>query len=288
MRARFPDCEGEIVRDGVPIHFEQYGHGQPVILLLPTWSLLHSRHWKLQIPCLARHFTVVCFDGRGNGRSGRPSDATSYADDEFVAVAVAVMGATGSARAVLVGVSLGAVWALRLAAERRERVLGMVLVGPAVPLTPRREERQVERFDALIDEPVGWETYNAHHWTTNYVDFVEFFVSQIFTEPHSTKPIEDAIGWALETDGATLVASARGAGLLDVSAVIGSATDTACPVMVIHGTDDAIRPYADGRALAERTGGSLVTLVGSGHCPHIREPVRVNHLIKSFAERVGR
>jgi hypothetical protein len=27
----------------------------------------------------------------------------------------------------------------------------------------------------------------------------------VFTEPHSTKPIEDAVGWALETDPETLI-----------------------------------------------------------------------------------
>ena len=42
------------------------------MLLLPTWSIIHSRHWKMQIPYLARHCRVVTFDGRGNGRSDRP------------------------------------------------------------------------------------------------------------------------------------------------------------------------------------------------------------------------
>ena len=38
-------------------------------------------------------------------------------------------------------------------------------------------------------------------------------MSKIFTEPHSTKPIEDAVGWALETHGETLVATQDGRGL---------------------------------------------------------------------------
>jgi hypothetical protein len=32
----------------------------------------------------------------------------------------------------------------------------------------------------------------------------ESFFSQMFTEPHSTKPIEDCIGWGLETTAETL------------------------------------------------------------------------------------
>ena len=54
--------------------------------------------------------------------------------------------------------------------------------------------------------------------------------------------------------------------------------------MVIHGTDDAVRPHAGGAALAEVTGGELVTLEGSGHGPHARDPVKVNLLLRDFVE----
>ena len=45
---------------------------------MPTWSIIHSRHWKMQIPYLARHCRVLTFDGRGNGRSDRPSEPDAY------------------------------------------------------------------------------------------------------------------------------------------------------------------------------------------------------------------
>ena len=78
MRARYPDSDGVVVCDGVEIRYERYGDGWPAILLLPAWSLVHSRQWKMQVPYLARHFTVVCFDGRGSGGSSRrPTRATT-------------------------------------------------------------------------------------------------------------------------------------------------------------------------------------------------------------------
>ena len=55
-----------------------------------------------------------------------------------------------------------------------------------------------------------------------------------------------------------------------------------CPVLVIHGTDDAVRPVVAGRRLAEETGGDFVALEGSGHCPHARDPVQVNLLLRDF------
>jgi pimeloyl-ACP methyl ester carboxylesterase len=284
MRARYPDCDGIVVRDGVGIRYERYGQGRPAILLLPAWSLVHSRHWKMQVPYLARHFTVVCFDGRGSGGSDRPADASAYSDTAFALDALAVMDAAGIGSAVLVSVSRGALWALRLGAEHPDRVLGTVFIAPTARLMPPLPERRVQRFAEVIDTPVGWQTYNAHYWKTHYPEFVTFFVGRIFTEPYSTKQIEDATGWALETDGETLAAADRGLEYSDGAATWRLAARLAGPVLVIHGTGDAVRGYGEGEALARCTGGTLVTLAGSGHFPHARDPVRVNVLIKQFAD----
>ena len=158
MRACYPDSDGFVVRDGAEIRYERYGEGGPAILLLPPWSLVHSRHWKMQIPYLARHFTVVCFDGRGSGGSSRPADASAYSDVAFASDALAVMDAAGIGSAVLVSVSRGALWALRLCAEYPDRVLGSVFIAPSARLMPPPAERRVERFDEVIDDPVGWQT----------------------------------------------------------------------------------------------------------------------------------
>ena len=77
-RAMYPDSEGYVERDGVQTFYEVYGEGRPTYVLLPTWSIVHSRFWKAQIPYLARHFRVVTFDGRGNGRSDRPQSPEAY------------------------------------------------------------------------------------------------------------------------------------------------------------------------------------------------------------------
>jgi pimeloyl-ACP methyl ester carboxylesterase len=288
MRARYPDSDGVVVRDGVEIRYERYGDGWPAILLLPAWSLVHSRQWKMQVPYLARHFTVVCFDGRGSGGSSRPADPSDYSDAAFALDALAVMDAAGVGRAVLVSVSGGVSWALRLCAEHPDRVLGSVFIAPSALLVPPLAERRVQRFEEVIDEPVGWQTYNAHYWKTHYPEFVTFFAGRMFTEPHSTKQIEDVTRWGLETDGETLAAADRALEGSDAAATRRLAARLACPALVMHGTQDAVRSYADGEALASCTGAPLVTLAGAGHFPHARDPVRVNLLIKQFADRVRR
>ena len=54
-RARYPDAEGFVERDGVSVFWERYGEGEPTILFLPSWSIVHSRLWKGQVPYFARH-----------------------------------------------------------------------------------------------------------------------------------------------------------------------------------------------------------------------------------------
>jgi pimeloyl-ACP methyl ester carboxylesterase len=284
-RARYPDEEGYVERDGVRIHYEVYGSGQPTLLLLPTWSIIHARHWKLQIPFFARDCRVVTFDGRGSGRSDRPTEPAAYDEREFAADALAVMDATGTERAVIVGFSLGSHRGLILAAEHPERVDAAVFIGPNYPGggTPL-PERGVHSWEDELDTDDGWAKYNKHVWLRDYRGFLEFFFSRMFTEPHSTKPIEDCIGWGLETTGETLVA-AQSAAILEPDEARELAGSVRCPVLVIHGGDDAITSATRGTALAEATGGELVVLEGSGHGPHVRDPVAVNLLLRDFIRR---
>jgi pimeloyl-ACP methyl ester carboxylesterase/predicted glycosyltransferase len=285
MRACQPISDGYVERDGVKVHYEVFGAGEPTVLLLPTWSIIHSRHWKMQVPYLARHCRVVTFDGRGNGRSDRPSEPVAYREEEYAADALAVMDATGTERAVLVSLSRGAERSLLLAASHPERVDRMVFVAPALPLPPvMPRSRAAQDFDEQRDEYVDWARWNRHYWLRHYEDFLEFFFSQTFTEPHSTKQREDAVGWGLETDAETLVATQLAPRLADEQGVRELLSRIDCPVLVIHGRDDAVRPWESAARLAELANGALTVLDGSGHFPHARDPVKVNLLLREFVK----
>ena len=281
MRARYPDTEGFIERGGVKVGYEVFGAGEPAILLLTSWAIVHARQWKAQVPYLARHFRVITVEGRGNGRADRPGTAEAYRDREYVDDAIAVLDATGVDRAVVVGLSVGGRHALQLAAWYPGRAAGVVAIGAALPwpLPPG--------FDETRDTYEGWEKANRHYWLADYRGWVEFFMSQVFTEPHSTKPHEDGVAWGLDTTAETL--------LLTVPAVAEPAAADAeaicrqvrCPVLIVHGDQDGIVPYDIGVALARWTGGQMVTIHGGGHAPTLRDPVQVNLLIRNFAESLG-
>ena len=284
MRARLPDDEGFVERDGVSIGYEVYGPDQPgpTIALLTSWAIVHARQWKAQVPYLARHFRVITIEGRGNGRADRPDDPAAYLDREYVDDAIAVLDATGTERAVVVGLSLGGRHALQLAAWYPERAAGVIAIGTALPWPVPPD------FDQPRDSYEGWQKCNRHYWLADYRGWVEFFMSQVFTEPHSTKPWEDGVGWGLDTDAQTLLRT--GPGLDEPTAADAEAIcrQVRCPVLVVHGDEDGIVPYETGVALAEWTGGNLVTIRGGGHAPTLRDPVRANLLIREFASRSSR
>ncbi|PVZ11687.1 alpha/beta hydrolase [Actinomycetospora cinnamomea] len=284
MRARYPDHTGSVDRDGVRVHYEVYENDAPTVVLMPSWSIVHARVWKAQIPYLARHWRVVVVDGRGNGRSDRPTGPTAYADDQYVDDTIAVLDATTTTEALVVALSRGAKYAVLLAARHPERVSGMALIAPGIPFTSH-PVLTAARFTAEVAAPEGWDKFNARHWRDDWPDFLGFFFGRVFPEPHSSKHIEDGVRWGLDTTPEVVVDTMRARldDPVDFETVVGSLR---CPVLVLHAPDDEINPYAWGARTAELTGGTLVTLEGSGHAPNARDPVVVNRLVHDFACRV--
>ena len=279
MRARYPDTEGFIERGGVKVGYEMFGAGEPAILLLTSWAIVHARQWKAQVPYLARRFRVIAVEGRGNGRADRPESADAYLDREYVDDAIAVLDATGVDQAVIVGLSVGGRHALQLAARYPERAAGVVAFGAALPWPMPPD------FDEPKDRYEGWGKANRHYWLADYRGWVEFFMSQVFTEPHSTKQREDGVAWGLETTAETLLLTGPGVAEPDAAAAEAICRQVRCPVLIVHGDQDGIVPYETGAALARWTGGQMVTIRGGGHAPTMRDPVQANLLIREFADR---
>lgn len=130
------------------MHVERYGYGgEPVVLLhgFATSSFL----WRVVGPMLAvRGLSAYAIDLFGYGESDRPFDAdfglqaqASYVD--------AAMTALQLPHAHIAGVDIGAVVALRLAADRPERLQKLALIGlPPLEELPGGEIRELQRDTA--------------------------------------------------------------------------------------------------------------------------------------------
>ncbi len=286
MRAKQPTTQGTLDRDGVQLHYEVYGKGDHTILfLVPCWPVIHSRGYKAQIPFFSNHFRCITYDPRGNGQSDRPTDPEAYRFVDSVKDAIAVLDETKTEKAILVGLSASGPVCAALAAYYSDRVTAMITVGAASPFAASHEHRSVTDYFRKFDKPQGWEKQNLHYWRENYPDYADFFINQIFPEPHSTKQIEDGIKWMMQTSGEVLIAAR--AAPEDADPVLDESIyrSIKCPVLAIHGDDDAIIPDEDSKIVASLTQGELVIIPGAGHNPLARIPAKINVLMRDFLTR---
>ncbi|MGQ0551323.1 MAG: alpha/beta fold hydrolase [Armatimonadota bacterium] len=267
MRARLPDRTGYAVNAGVRIYYEACGDGDPAVLFVPGAQVVHGRAWKMQVPFLAHHYRTVVYDPRGAGKSDRP--ATDYGKEALVGDALAVVDDLSIDRFSIVAISGGARPAIILAARHPLRVASVVLIGGSLyphSSTLSQEMALQQRRARMLGDFDGW---------------VQEFWTVSFPEPHSTKPYDDGCEYTHATDVQTLVATGEhGWSVIDARPEVDAVR---CPVLLIHGTKDARVRYVYAEELLRLLPqANLVTVVGGGHFPMIRDPVRVNLLIREF------
>jgi len=281
-RARQPDETGSAPSGDGWVAWESFGSGDPPIVFVPPWQIVHSRVWKAQVPDFARRHRVVTWDARGNGRSDRPSDPAAHTVPARAADLGRVMDAVQLDDAVLVGLSSAGRVVVAFAAEHPQRVRGIVLVCPGSPFGEVADGDEIPFEEPLADD-LGWHKENLHFWRRDFRAYLEHFFAEAFPEPHSTKQREDGVAWGLETDPESLAATVRAPAVLDDEAFRAMCAAIRCPTLVIQGTDERISHLTQGTGLARAIPGARLELIeGGGHIPNVRDPVAVNLAIRRF------
>lgn len=265
-----PVREGFVERAGVRSWYAQYGDSGPWLAFAPIYQIANSYLLRGVVPWLAQYFRVVVMDLRGNGRSDRPQRQEDYTFDHYYADFVAVLDRLEVDRTAVVGISATAMTAIRLAAEQPLRVSHLVTSGGWVSMKftePAVLEAAQKALDKMRSD---W----AHH--------LDGFFANAFSEPHSTKPYEDAVlrnGGA--SDGPTTAMGRTGWLGTDMRE---AAARVRCPTLVIHGTDDRIVPFAQAEAiLAAIPAARLLTVGGGGHLMPARDPIAFARAVRDFA-----
>jgi pimeloyl-ACP methyl ester carboxylesterase len=236
----------------------------------------------MQIPYLARFFRVITYDTPGNGGGERTTDPAAYEMDRIVDYAVGLLDHLSIAQADVIGFSRGSRTGLWLAARYAERVKRLILIC----LRPPTNYQEISAFWQRRDRYEGEQKYNAHYWREDYQGWLEFFFGRMFPEAHSTKQIEDGLNWGFETTPEILINTVHGPAFLPQIPFAEAVRRVHCPVLLIHGSDDHIVESVHSQTLAEtRPDWEFVLLEGCGHAPHLRDPVKVNLLIREFLHR---
>jgi pimeloyl-[acyl-carrier protein] methyl ester esterase len=241
----------------------------PVVVLLHGWAM-HSRAWGDLPAQLADDFRVLPLDLPGHGQNGAPAPKTleEMADD---------IAPLLPERAVVVGWSLGAQVALRLALDQNERVAALVLIGA----TPRFRQTDgwsngmpATQFDAFAAQFVADPAATIHR-----------FVALASLGSAAPKAVAQQLRKLLsERPRAGVAALEAGLGVLRNTDLRADSVAVAVPAWIIHGEGDAIVPIAAGRWLAETIpGAQFVPVAATGHTPFLTHIDAITRTIREAA-----
>jgi pimeloyl-ACP methyl ester carboxylesterase len=254
--------------DGVAIGWQQYGHGDPAVVLIHGWAE-NSTIWRAQLAALAVHYTVVTLDLGGQGVSGTTRRTWSLAG--FAQDVAAVVATLPNPRIVLVGQGMGGPVALEAAPLIGARVVGLIgvetfrtLGGPA-PL-PSQVAQAVQPF------------------SEDFAGAVRRFVTTTLFHPRSDPALVRSVADLMaQTAPERGVATLTDLNRLDYAAVLPAVR---VPMVVIDSDlGGAVDPARLRHATAHLT---LVTLAGDDSFAMLDDSARFNSaLLQAIASLAG-
>ncbi|HEU0192486.1 MAG TPA: 3-oxoadipate enol-lactonase [Mycobacterium sp.] len=241
----------------------------PAVVLSNSLGSTH-RMWDAQIAELEQRFQVVRYDTRGHGES--PVPAGPYTIDDLADDVMALLDRLGLERAHLVGLSLGGMTAMHVAARNPERVDRMVALCTGTRLPPA--EAWSERAA----------TVRAHGSGSVAAAVVErWFTPQYLLAHPEVRADSEAMVAATPAEGY--------AGCCEVIAALdlrGDLESITAPTLAIAGADDPATPpeKLDEIATGVKDGRLLVVPhaahLANAEQPGIVTPAVIDHLEQSW------
>jgi pimeloyl-ACP methyl ester carboxylesterase len=248
----------------------------------PTIALLHglggaASNWALVAPPLAERFRVLVPDLPGHGGSSALPAPVETLDAYADRVASLL-----PAPAVIVGHSLGAVVALRLAARRPELVRGVVLAGAAGIVTGTRRSQRALALVALVKPAKRISRFSRVVSGSAFLRTLVFRAIAV-ADPRAFPPIASEGFLA----GSALYTGVREAGDALVRTDPRADLDRLrCPALVLHGARDVQVPLRDGFEYARRLHAPVRVVADCGHLLIGERPRAVVGTIEDFLDGI--
>lgn len=252
-------------KDGVRLAWTAIGEG-PVLVKAPNWISHLELDWKTVnggwLADLARRYTLIRFDQRGNGLSDR--DVSEITLERMVDDLEAVFDAAGIERAPIYCKSQGTAIAAAFAVRRPERVSGLVGFGGfrQGPLA-RSEPRHVELTAAL-------DAMGRVGWDDEYPSIRDHFARILAPDatPEDQRNFAEAMRDTITAHEFSRFREAIGR--IDVTDLL---PQVQCPALILHSTGERMHPLQQGRSLAAGIPNSrFVALDSNNHVMPVYDP----------------
>lgn len=246
------------------------GSGSPIVLLHGVGG--NHTVWNDLIPGLAKEFLVLAPDLRGHGRTSAPRDSR-FTFAELMGDVFRLMDDQGISSAHLVGLSGGALLALRMTLDRPERVRSLTMVSGSA-YTDSHTKAVAERWSETYAKE-GPDRFALRilkdlyypDWIEANLDFADAVREQVKHQDFSP-----AVGWAKSI--ATFDERNRIATI-------------ARPTLIVQAMDDAVVDASHGRILRQSIPGAKIRILAeTGHMVPVERPQELLEAVAGFVRSV--
>jgi DNA-binding winged helix-turn-helix (wHTH) protein/pimeloyl-ACP methyl ester carboxylesterase len=273
-----------VTGDNVRLAYARVGSGHPIVKVADCFNHLDFewegpiwRHWVTE---LGKDFSIVRYDGRGNGLS--EWDVADVSFEAWVHDLETVVDAAGLEKFALMGHSQGGAVAITYAVRHPERVSHLVLCGAYA-----RGAHHRDRPDA-VEVRRALETLVQLNWGRTNPSFFQM-VTDLYI-PEKATPEQQC--WfkdlqLISMSPENLVKYMRACDEINVRSLLPALS---VPTIVFHSDRDRIAPPHEGRILAaEIPGARFVPLASANHVLLADEPAWkiFREELASFMERPG-
>lgn len=256
--------------NGVLIHYQIRGKGSETIVFAHglLWS---EKIFENQIDALQDRYRCISFDFRGQGQTA--VTGAGYDLETLYADTVSLMEALEAVPCHFVGVSMGGMVGLRIAARRPELIKSLALFATSADAEP---EENKKRYRTL--------TFIARIFGLRMVAnkiMPVMFGKSFLNDPQRA---ESKRQWRQN-----LIANRRSGitraviGVIEREPIYDEINKISAPTLIARGDEDAAISMEQAKRIHSRIAGSKLAIIPrAGHTPTVEEPAMVNELIENL------
>jgi len=271
---RMPGTARKVEIGGLRLHVEDTGGDGPAVVF-SHGLLLSTRLWDAQVEALRGRYRCIAYDHRGQGQSDVPPDR-GISLDTCAADAEALVKTLGAVPCHFVGLSMGGMVGMRLAARRPEILRSLSLIESSADPEP---EENVGRYRLLnlVARFVG-------PWAVAGKVMPILFGRTFLTDPGRAP---DRARWTAHVAGNRRAIWRAVNGVVDRPSIHGELAAVRLPTLVMVGEEDvATVPAKAERIAAAIAGARLVRIPRAGHTSPVEEPAAVTAALQDFLASV--